>query len=977
MKILRPLFGVVLLGILATSADRAQAQYFPPGHSKAGGIRDLMLIYLSKTDWTAKDFLPYVAYLDKSAAHKPLDWFYDSYLFLAYGGAPSGKQYIDGATNKADWEYYFDNLLFCQDRSLHALQTCLRQVEGQLGPRGRKIPIIIMIPYPSAAMRNFGDVDGDGRSEDLSKPVDREKAVRWCVDEILRRWKQADFSAFSLWGFYWMNEGIGPADEAIVRATADYVHKCNYGLHWIPYFHSPGSEKCDQLGIDFAILQPNYAFMEQGGRRPEEQRLSQTAFLAKRDRLGIEIEMMDISNQTERNNLWDYLIHGQDRFDGYMRGAVHGYYQGTYSVAKLCYSKQPAYRSLYDAMYRFAKGTLDTQRTTLSRNTTYRLSGKAAAEYPDDGKRLTDGRFAATVENAGRIVGLLGDRPQIEIDLGDARRIAGVELRVLVKDPKSQTARKQATSIPIDRPKSIEVATSMTGASWEPAGCGYRWFASELGGTIGGPLCHDFPSRDARYVRITLAQQPGAMTLTDEVTVQPAASLTDGSLYTLTPAPIKPDTDGSLLTDGLYAGSATSDRAIGWAAGQEGTIHLELCSTRHVGLIRAHVPSVEGTGPEAIERAVVATRADASAAWQPAGQAVVHGNFLDVDADAPLAREVRVTLTPRPGRAVLLDEIEVYVAENLARGKPYEIVPAHPEKYGDPGRKKLTDGILCERGFGDKRTVGWMSQDVEVILDLGQEQSIDGVRAHLEGGGVGAVDFPPRMDILISPDARRWTWIDSISSPPATLLVDRPAGHAREQLGWMAWRGSPVQARFVMYRFAANQWTMISEIEVLSQGRNVAPGKNYHLRPAPASSAPYSDATGKLTDGMFSTSGFGQGRVVGWNAERPAVTVDLGLPVEVTRVTAHVVGGGRAGVWFPVKMSVAVSSDGQQWTKEVVTTQRPPEPTAPNAQESLQGHMTVEIPKQSCRYVRVQFDRRGWLMLDEIEVFGPKAPAKK
>lgn len=96
-------------------------------------------IYLSKTDWTAKDFLPYVAYLDKSAAHKPLDWFYDSYLFLAYGGAPSGKQYIDGATNKADWEYYFDNLLFCQDRSLHALQTCLRQVEGQLGPRGRKI----------------------------------------------------------------------------------------------------------------------------------------------------------------------------------------------------------------------------------------------------------------------------------------------------------------------------------------------------------------------------------------------------------------------------------------------------------------------------------------------------------------------------------------------------------------------------------------------------------------------------------------------------------------------------------------------------------------------------------------------------------------------------------------------------------------------------------------------------------------------
>ena len=93
----------VLLGAAPAAGD-----YFPPADPKAGGIRDLMLIYLSKDSWPQDDFLPYVAYLGKEPPRKPRDWFYDSFLFLAYGGAPSGTTYIDGPSNKADWEYYLD-----------------------------------------------------------------------------------------------------------------------------------------------------------------------------------------------------------------------------------------------------------------------------------------------------------------------------------------------------------------------------------------------------------------------------------------------------------------------------------------------------------------------------------------------------------------------------------------------------------------------------------------------------------------------------------------------------------------------------------------------------------------------------------------------------------------------------------------------------------------------------------------------------
>ena len=171
--------------------------YFPPGDPRAGGIRDLMLIYLSRGKWETDEFLPYVAYLGQEAGNKPLDWFYDSYLFLAYSGDPSGTTYYDGSTNKDDWEHYF-NLLF---PALQNLQACIRNVEQTLGQCPQKRPIILMIPYPSPEQHQFGDVDGDGASEDLAGSADRRKVVAWCVEEMLCRWQRADLGACSCGGF--------------------------------------------------------------------------------------------------------------------------------------------------------------------------------------------------------------------------------------------------------------------------------------------------------------------------------------------------------------------------------------------------------------------------------------------------------------------------------------------------------------------------------------------------------------------------------------------------------------------------------------------------------------------------------------------------------------------------------------------------------------------------------------------------------
>lgn len=940
--------GIVTLTLLA-------GDYFPPADPRAGGVRDLMLIYLGKDSWAAGDFLPYVAYLGKEPVKRPHDWFYDGYLFLAFGGAPSGTTYIDGPSNLADWRYYLDQLLFCKGRALDGLDACIADVEKTLGPRA-KVPVILMIPYPSRAQKQFGDVDGDGRMEDLSQPTDRQKAVRWCIDEMLRRWRQAGFRRLTLWGFYWMNEGIGPHDEAIVRATADYVHGRGFGLHWIPYYRAPGCDKLPALGIDFAVLQPNYAFMEQGGMRPEEQRLGDTAVQARRFRMGIEIEMTALGGRAERDNLWDYLTHGRDEFDGYMRGAVHAYYQGERTIAKLCHSPLAADRDLYEALYQFAKGTFRGQPERLATGCPYTIQGRATAKYPDDGRKLTDGLLAGPSTAAARLVGLEGETSRIELDLGEPRRIALVELRVAVPGT-------GATGLPAASacPKWFDVAVSADGRQWRPAGRGYRWYAAPGEQITAGAMVAEFPPCDARWVAVTVHQAAGKIALVDELSVGPAESLTDNAQCRLTPARRSGDASGAPLVDLRYQRPGASvERCVAWAPGQQATIEITLREPRHLGLLRLHTPRAE-----ALARIDGWARPDSTAGWTPIGSALRRGNLFDQQAGATFAGQLKFEIAPTPGHGVAIDEIELSPAENLALGKPYELWPAHPEKYGDPQRNRLTDGQVSERGFGDGRMVGWQSHDAEVSLDLGQQSTIDAVRVHTQGGGSGAVRFPARVDVLVSPDGRAWSWVAKIDRPPETLLVDQALGPVRRQLGWMSVRFEPTAARFVMIRCAGQVWTMLSEIEILASGKNVAHGRPYHLRPAPASAAPYADTSGKLTDGQYTTAGFS--RAVGWDKERPRVVVDLGLPVAVGEVAAHVVGGGPGGVYFPARVQVSTSLDGQRWEPDQATADRPAE----SGHEAAQATLRVRLAARTCRYVRLEFQRHGWLMLDEVEVYGP------
>ena len=99
-----------------------------------------------------------------------------------------------------------------------------------------------MIPYPSPEQHQFGDVDGDGASEDLARAADRQKAVAWCVEEMLRRWQGRIGARFKLWGFYWMNESTGPRDAPIIRFAA--ASSPRGSMHW----PQPAAAQCGVAG---------------------------------------------------------------------------------------------------------------------------------------------------------------------------------------------------------------------------------------------------------------------------------------------------------------------------------------------------------------------------------------------------------------------------------------------------------------------------------------------------------------------------------------------------------------------------------------------------------------------------------------------------------------------------------------------------------------------------------------------------------
>ncbi|MBE3577190.1 MAG: DUF4855 domain-containing protein [Limnochordales bacterium] len=347
------------------------AGYAAAGSPAAAGARHIVLATYAYPPnetlgrWTARDYLPYVAYLSEDG--KPQDWMFDSILLAPQGSTPSGRGLVGdkpgAAANMEDWQWLLDET-FMPGHQLDALQEAAHQAKQALGDPDYKVKVFLTLVYPSPFQNAFGDLDGDGVPESFawSDPKvgpekaleNRVAAVKWLLDEYLRRWQEKQYPDLELVGFWWHRESIlfqnSPNDDELVRQVADLVHQAGYKFIWIPYYGAAGSYDWWEYGFDAAILQPNYMFADVG-----RERLELAARIARTLGMGIEMEKHWLGGWNELQKWIDYLAAGVEQ--RYMQEAVIGYYQNYKDFGEASHSDIGTRRLYYDFVYQFIKGT--------------------------------------------------------------------------------------------------------------------------------------------------------------------------------------------------------------------------------------------------------------------------------------------------------------------------------------------------------------------------------------------------------------------------------------------------------------------------------------------------------------------------------------------------------------------------------------------------------------------------------------------
>ncbi len=321
------------------------------------GAGDICLMYHGANySNTVESLLPYVGYLNTDG--QITDTMFDGFLFLLTGGMPVSGNAGHLGTIKGDWEWMLNDL-FAEGENIDALNTVAGQVNQALGTN-KKYNFYVALYYPNNTVTNFGDVDGDGTSENFNNLADRFKAIEWYMTEFESRLAAAGYDNLSFGGYYWYNESVSTYSDDdmydLVRGIADRVHARNTQFFWIPYFTAAGYSRWASFGFDVACYQPNYAF----NADVLESRLAEAAAMMRRFGMCTEMEISGeaFSSDVFYEKYMNYIKYGVS--EGYYKDALHMYYQDTNVFGMAAHHSNPKYRLIYDYTYQFIKETLKT-----------------------------------------------------------------------------------------------------------------------------------------------------------------------------------------------------------------------------------------------------------------------------------------------------------------------------------------------------------------------------------------------------------------------------------------------------------------------------------------------------------------------------------------------------------------------------------------------------------------------------------------
>lgn len=365
-----------------TTGDSATEMY--PWEEERSGLltfTDMVLCYGGSRHrtpflWEKERFGPFVTYVDEEGAEH---WLFDGFLLLEFVSAsrPDGKQYSycvgsnGTSAGRAQWEELLD-YWFAKDNGVDALEQAVKAAAERMGGLPSKRKVIISMPDP-IIYKEWTDMNEstaywgqlDGRTMDFAKGEDRVAVYKWYINEVRKRFDKGNYQYVDLAGFYIISEELVSPDDGwnhelkksdeVFPAISDYLHSVNQSLSWIPYNRSAGYKRWKLFKVDYAYMQPNY-FWDNNGTKPLSRFFS-------------DIADNDLAMEFEFD--WE-LLEGQpnsdvykERFRAYMAGAksygVYGtkllsYYQGNNVLYDLMVSQHASDQALFHEFCQFVIG---------------------------------------------------------------------------------------------------------------------------------------------------------------------------------------------------------------------------------------------------------------------------------------------------------------------------------------------------------------------------------------------------------------------------------------------------------------------------------------------------------------------------------------------------------------------------------------------------------------------------------------------
>lgn len=331
-----------------------QPGYLTAADPGTAGIHNMQIVYTgangSEGEWSESDFLPMIAQEDPSG--KPTGWLFDGTLFGEYSSATP--------ETAAGWSSWLTDL-FSPNLELSALNQAVGNIKQQLNDPNFKEKVVITIPGLNNNPSDFGAIDSSGQSLDLNpddvgqvqSTINKVKAIRWFMQQVLSDWKNAGLSNLQLAGFYWEPESMQPnlpLDAELIQATADMVHQDGMKFFWIPYYGAVGIANWEQLGFDDVTSQAGVAF---NYNIDAAARLGSVASMAIYYHMGLEMEQpyntmstSEATAQKAQDRFYDYFTGGN--VYGYEGNTMKTWYLNSKGLIPAYQSTNPFYHQMYD-----------------------------------------------------------------------------------------------------------------------------------------------------------------------------------------------------------------------------------------------------------------------------------------------------------------------------------------------------------------------------------------------------------------------------------------------------------------------------------------------------------------------------------------------------------------------------------------------------------------------------------------------------